>query len=139
MPFSNSIPWVMASVSLALSLPASAAADGGKWFDPPNARVFIEQHGNFVRIEEPDFHMAAARRSFEHGNLYAASDEVERAAGGVAFMAEHAAGQRRRNLLNAQSELLALKNLLRRKEAKSVAVLDRVFRITENAMSQTKE
>jgi hypothetical protein len=48
-----------------------------------------------VRIEEPDFHMATARRSFERGNLYAASDEVERAAGGVAFMAEHAAGQRR--------------------------------------------
>ena len=134
------IPTAMSvAVAIALLFSAySAGAQTGKWFEP-RIKVFIEQHGRFVQIQEPDFHMAAARRAFEAGKPSIASYEVERAAGGIAYLEDRAAGSRRSDLKRSHAQLMDLAKALRRGEVENIERLNAVFLSAENAMIRDRD
>ena len=101
---------------------------------PGGQKVFINHRGTLTRIQEPRHHMANARRAFEHGRFTLAAIEVEKVAGGVRWFAEHAHGQRRRDIEEAARALRKLEKMLRRREVDSIRVLDEAFADTLRAI-----
>ena len=129
---------LLGALALWLIVTTAAHAQSGKWFEP-RAKVFIEQHGTLVRIHEPDFHMAAARRAFEAGKPRIASHEVERAAGGLAYLEDRAAGSRRKDLARANGLLKELAVALRRGEVDGIDRLEIAFLSAHNAMIRDRD
>ncbi len=97
---------------------------------PPGLKVFINQRGVIVRIQDPDFHMAVARRAYAHGRHTLAANEVEKVRGGVGWFEERASGARHKRLGDAMRALRMLERQLRRHEVDSIRVLDGVFQDT---------
>lgn len=117
----------LATFFAALCLVAAPAfAEGKRWFDGSD-KVYIRQHGQFVRVFEPDGHLKRARRSFVKENTANAADELEKAAAGFAYFAERAAGEQRKELELAARGLEKLADDVRAKRVGEVTNFDRAL------------
>jgi hypothetical protein len=116
----------LAALALGIVLAAAASADTQRWFHQ-NDRVFIRQREQFVRVDEPDVHLARARRAFLSDQTGVAADELERAAGGFAYFAERASGAERKELEMAERGLAKLADDVRARRIGEVTELDRAL------------
>lgn len=94
---------------------------------PPGQKIFIQQRGVIVQIQDPHIHMARAQRAYARGRSTLAAGEVEKVRGGVLWFEERASGERRRQLEAAAQGLRKLERQLRRREVDSYKVLDGAF------------
>jgi len=120
-------------IAIALLLAAPLAAEPKRWFEP-GEKVYIRQHFEFVRIQEPSTHLRRAQRSFEKGERSVAANELERAAAGFAYFAERAAGAQRKELESASRGLNELADEIRER-AVELTTLERAIRDAERILA----
>jgi hypothetical protein len=113
---------------LCLSLAASSGSLAGdkRWFEGGD-KVFIRQHDDFVRVQEPDIHLQRAHRRFAKGLKVGAADELEKAAAGFSYFAERAAGDARKELSLASRALNKLADQTRRGDVGEITELERAI------------
>jgi hypothetical protein len=117
---------VAALVAPLLAAADPAAADGKRWFDGRD-KVYIRQHTQFVRIQEPDVHLSRARNSFLKDHAALAADELEKAAAGFAYFADRAVAEQREELELAARALEKLADDVRAKRAGEITNFDRAL------------
>jgi hypothetical protein len=110
----------------ALLVAGPAASDTKRWFAGGD-KVYIRQHNEFVRVQEPDVHLDRARRSFVKDHASRAADELEKAAAGFAYFAERAAGDQHRELRKAARGLGQLADDVRAKRVGEITNFDRAL------------
>ncbi len=113
---------------LCLSLVAASGALAGdkRWFEGGD-KVFIRQHDDFVRVQEPDIHLQRAHRRYAKGLKAGAADELEKAAAGFSYFAERGAGADRKELSLAARALNKLADQMRRGEVGEITELERAI------------
>jgi hypothetical protein len=131
------VGWIALCAAAALlpAAPSAADASAKRWFFGSD-RVFIRQHEQFVRIVEPDIHLARARRSFAKDHPANAADELEKAAAGFAYFAERAAGAQRKELEVASRALQKLADDVRARRIGEVTNLDRALADAERILAE---
>ena len=124
---SASYAFLASFVALAAWLAAGpASSDTKRWFEGGD-KVYIRQHNDFVRIQEPDVHLERARRSFLKEHASRAADELEKAAAGFAYFAERAAGDQHKELRQAARGLEKLADDVRAKRVGEITNFDRAL------------
>jgi hypothetical protein len=120
--------WRLVAFALAgLHLVGGAAfAEDKRWFEGGD-KVFVRQHEDFVRIQEPDVHLQRAHRRFAKGIKAGAADELEKAAAGFAYFAQRSAGADRKELTLASRALNKLADQVRRGEIDEITTLERAI------------
>jgi hypothetical protein len=101
---------------------------GAREWIPPRTSVFIMENGRFVRVVEPEFHFANARRDYQAGNLPAAADNVRRGAAVLEYLGTQPGHVgHRRDVEKARADLDRLAALLLRGKVTSTEYLDARF------------
>ncbi len=116
-----------------LAIASGAGADARRWFEGSD-KVYIRQHEQLVRIQEPRFHMTQARRAFAKGLRSVAADDFEKAAAGFAYFRDRAAGDNRKQLDLASRALDKLGDDIRRGKVDEVTTLDRAIEDAERVL-----
>ena len=119
------VRFALALLSL-LAWGLAASADTPRWFTGSD-KVYLRQHGQFVRVQEPSTHLARARRSYLKGHTSISADELEKAAVGFAYFADRSAGPSRQELELATRALEKLADEVRAKRVDEVTTLDRAL------------
>ncbi|MFI5320666.1 MAG: hypothetical protein ACHQ6V_13915 [Myxococcota bacterium] len=107
-------------------LGSPASAEGKRWFTGSD-RVFVRQHEQFERIQEPDVHLQRALQAFAKGMKSLAADEIEKASAGFAYFAEREGGAQRNDLDFVSRALNKLADDTRRNRVDEITTLEDGF------------